>query len=46
LSVKFKSTRFIVVRRHDPLFKPHYPRRNQYGPVWEPQERERPCRLF
>jgi len=30
-----------VVRRHDPLIQPHYPRRNQYGPVgqwdgWHP----------
>ena len=33
--INLKSTRFIVVRRHDPLFQPHYPRRNQYGPVLE-----------
>lgn len=24
-----------MARRHGPLFQPHYPRRNQYGPVWE-----------
>ena len=23
-----------MVRRHDPLIQPHYPRRNQYGPIW------------
>ena len=30
--LNLKSTRFIVVRRHGPLFQPHYPRRNQYAP--------------
>ena len=32
--LNLKDTRFIVVRRHDPLIQPHYPRRNQYGPIW------------
>ena len=31
--LNLKVTRFIVVRRHDPLIQPHYPRRNQYGPI-------------
>ena len=24
-----------MVRRHGSLIQPHYPRRNQYGPVWQ-----------
>ena len=41
--LNLKVTRFIVVRCHDPLIQPHYPRRNQYGPVgrwdgWHPTE--------
>ena len=28
-----KVARFIVVRRHGPLFRPHCPRRNQYAPI-------------
>ena len=24
-----------MVRRHGPLFQPHYPRRNQYTPIYE-----------
>ena len=31
--LNLKSTRFIAVRRRGPLFQPHYPRRNQYGPI-------------
>ena len=36
-----KSTRFNAVRRRGPLIQPHYPRRNQYGPMgkwdgWHP----------
>ena len=32
-----KSTRFIVARRHCPLFQPHYPRRNPVRPQIAPQ---------
>ena len=31
--LNLKVARFIVARRHGPLFQPHYPRRNQYGPM-------------
>ena len=24
-----------MVRRHGSLIQPHYPRRNQYGPIWQ-----------
>ena len=34
-----KVARFIVARRHCPLFQPHCPRRNRYAPIWPAAKR-------